>query len=167
MLGNYDRTRSSSKIEHDRTVREWEGGARSWLCSGFEWLPLHLILKTSLGQHVKSNWKYNFKWHNLLFAKGLWFWSTFLIFKRHCWIYTMLCCNMIFIFYFKAQPSPTQFFYLSIFNTFHFPWSTNSISGLTWNTTSSMPEMNWRWTVLKFKATKYVLYDFFYTWLKI
>ena len=146
-------------------MREWEGDARSRLCSGFVWLPLHLILKTSLGQHIKFNWKYKGTTSYLpkVFDSGLLSWYSKGIVEY------ILCFAAVWFLFsiFKHNPLTTQFFYLSIFNTFHSPWSTNSVSELTWNTTSSMPEMNWRWTVLKFKNIKNVLYDFFYTWVKI
>lgn len=67
---------------------------------------------------------------------------------------------------FKHNPHTTQS-YFSFFNTFHFPWSTKSISGFTWNITSSMPEINLRWTVLKFKNAKFMLCNFFSTWVMI
>lgn len=61
---------------------------------------------------------------------------------------------------FKHDPHTIQSFLFSFFNTFHFPWSTKSISGFTWNITNSMPAMTLRWTILKYKNIKFMLHNY-------
>lgn len=148
-------------------MREWEKDTESGLCSEFEWLPLQCIPTTSLGQRCLSELKMRLRrgycYLQKVFDSGLvsWYLKGIVEYIPRFAAVWFLCSIL------KHNPHTTQSFHYSFFNTFHFPWSTKSISGFTWNITSGVPPVNLRWTALKFKNTKFVLHNSYYTWVMI